>query len=329
MLAYEKIPFQAVYRARKAVQPWILNTPLRPVTGLSTASDASLYFKLENFQYTGSFKLRGAAFKMLNLSPAARQRGVVAVSTGNHGRAVAYMGQQLGIPVTVCLSQAVPVNKVAAIEALGAQLLRIGQSQDEAMEAGLKLQRDKGLSLIPPFDDPEIIAGQGTLALEILEVLPELAHLIVPVSGGGLISGLALALKSVNPSIRVSGVSMEHGAVMYASQQAGQPVALPEEETLADSLRGGIGLQNQYTFELVASAVDELIRVSEAEIWQALQQALFVEQLVLEGAAAVGIAAVLAAKIQPRGPTALILSGANLAPEILVRLSAGHEYGKS
>ncbi|MCB0209109.1 MAG: pyridoxal-phosphate dependent enzyme, partial [Anaerolineae bacterium] len=262
---------------------------------------------------TGAFKLRGATSKLLSLTAEERGRGVIAVSTGNHGRAVAYVAGQLGITAAVCISERVPENKVKALRQLKAEVVIHGQSQDEAEVRAKQIQDERGATLIPPFDDAHIIAGQGTLGLELLADAPKLDTVLVPLSGGGLIAGVALALKAANPNIRVVGISMERAAVMYRSLQAGQPVQLPEEPTLADSLQGGIGLHNQYTLAMVQQYVDDVILLTEAEIAAGMAFAFFEHHLVLEGAGAVGIAALLCDKVPHLGQhVAVVLSGGNV-----------------
>ena len=269
--------------------------------------------KLETLQPIRAFKLRGAANAILNLEREAQQRGVITVSTGNHGRAVAYVARSLGISATVCLSNLVPQNKLDALRQLEAEVLIHGQSQDEAALRAAELQGERGLAMIHPFDDQHIIAGQGTIGLELLLDLPQIDTVLVPLSGGGLISGIALALKSANPAIRVIGISMEHGAAMYESLQAGHPIEVSEAESLADSLGGGVGLDNRYTFSLVQQFVDDAILVSEKDIARGMAYAFHEHHLVTEGAGAVGIAALLAGKIAHLGKSvAIIISGGNV-----------------
>jgi len=206
----------------------------------------------------------------------------------------------------------VPANKVAAVEALGAEVRIIGRSQDDAQVEVARLVQEEGLTEVPPFDHAAVIAGQGTIGLEILADLPDVAHVLVPLSGGGLASGVAVAIKGLRPQARVIGVSMARGAAMQASLAAGQPTAVEELETLADSLGGGIGLDNRYTFALCRALLDDVILLSEEEIAAGIRHAFLVEGEVVEGAGAVGIAAVLAGKVRPDGPTAIIVSGANI-----------------
>ena len=215
---------------------------------------------MEHRQITGSFKLRGATNAILSLSDDERRRGVVGVSTGNHGRGLAHAAARAGVRAIICMSALVPENKVAAIRDLGAEVRIVGRSQDDAQEEVDRLVRDEGMTMIPPFDHPAVIAGQGTLGLEMLEDVPDLAEVLVPLSGGGLIAGIALAVKAdAARGIRVTGISMERGAAMAESLAAGQPAVTPERPTLANSLGGGVGLDNRYTFAMVRDLVDRVV----------------------------------------------------------------------
>jgi threonine dehydratase len=281
-----------------------------------------VFLKCENLQETGAFKIRGAANKLGALSGDQKARGVIAFSTGNHGRGVAHVGRKLGLRVVVCLSERVPRYRVEAMEALGAEVVRHGASQDQAYLKTLELIDRQGLTLVPPFDDPEIIAGQGVIGLEIMEDHPQLDTVVVPLSGGGLIAGVALAVKSVNPAVRVVGVSMEAAPAMRASLQAGRPVEIEEKDSLADALLGGIGLDNQYTFNMTRDLVDETILVAEDEIADGMFFVFDRHRLVVEGAGAVGVSALISGKIQNPGRAALVLSGGNVDPALLVRIAA-------
>ena len=292
----------------------VLRTPLLPSQALSQQADAPIFLKLENRQETGSFKLRGATNAILCLAEGARSRGFVTASTGNHGRALAHAAKALGARATVCLSALVPANKVEAIRSLGADVRIVGHSQDDAMREVERLARENGMCFVPPFDDPAVIAGQGTLGLEIADDLPETALVLVPLSGGGLASGVAAAIKGRRPGARVVGVSMERGAAMAASLAAGVPIDVPEVETLADSLGGGIGLDNRLTFRMCRELLDDVILLSEDEIAAGIRHAARIEGEVVEGAGAVGMAALLAGKIRPDGPTVVVVSGGNIEP---------------
>lgn len=310
-----------IFEARERIAPLAQHTPLLFSSILSERTDAAIHLKLETLQETGTFKVRGAANKLLSLGDEQRARGVVTASTGNHGRAVSHVAAKLGVRAVVCLSERVPQNKVDALRRSGAELVIEGQSQDHAAERALALGEEQDLTMIHPFDDPLVIAGQGTIGLEMLNDLPDLDTAIIPLSGGGLISGIALALKSAVPAMRVIGVSMERAPVMYHSLQAGHPVEMPEEETLADSLLGGIGLNNQFTFDIVQQLVDDVVLVSEEEIANAMVFLLREHHLLAEGAGAVGVAALLADKIAGLGENvALVISGGNVALEDLLRI---------
>jgi threonine dehydratase len=302
-----------IWQARQAIAPLVRRTPLVRSEALSRWLGRSVHLKLDNLQTTGAFKLRGATNRLLQLSDPERARGVVAVSTGNHARAVAHAARVQGVRAVVCMSPLVPANKVEAVRALGAEVKIVGRNQDEAEVVAKELAAERGLTFVSPFDDPFVIAGQGTIGLELLEDLPALDCVLVPLSGGGLIGGIALALKRADPAIRVIGVSMERGPAMARSLEAGRPVAVEEEEGLADSLGGGIGLDNRYTFGLVRKYVDETVLVSEEEIAAAMRHCYRQERQIVEGAAAVGVAALLAGRIRRPGENlVVVLSGGNV-----------------
>lgn len=298
--------------ARRRIAGTIQPTPIRLSASLSDRTGAPVHLKLEHTQTTGSFKLRGAANAVLNLPDDRKAHGVVGVSTGNHGRALAYAARQNSVRCIICMSSLVPENKVEGIRAQGAEVRIIGTSQDDAQVEVEKLVREHGMTMIPPFDHPDVIAGQGTLGLDLLEQVPDAEAVLVQVSGGGLISGVAAALKARKPDIRVIGVSMERGAAMHESQKAGKPVQVAEQATLADSLGGGIGLDNRLTFNMVRDLVDDILLVSEAEIAAAVRYAYWQEQQVIEGSGSVGIAALLTGRFRPKGPTVALLSGGNI-----------------
>jgi threonine dehydratase len=312
-----------VLEARRRIAGLALRTPLVRADALSERLGSEVLLKLETLQPIGAFKIRGAANALLSLSQEQRRRGVVCASTGNHGRAVAWVARSLGIPATICLSALVPEERAKAIEALGARVRRVGRNQDEAMEDVAHAVANEGMTEVSPFDDPQVISGQGTIGLELLEERPDLEAILVPLSGGGLAGGIALAAKTLKPGIRVIGVSMEQGAAMHESIAAGRPVAVEEVPSLADSLGGGIGLANGWTFELCGRLLDETVLVSESEIYRGIRHLLLEERQVAEGAAAVGAAALLAGKIRPKGPTALVISGRNIGREALARIAAG------
>jgi threonine dehydratase len=311
-----------IYLARKRISGIARRSPLIYSQVLTDRLGSEVYLKLENLQETGSFKIRGAANAILALSPEEKSRGVIAFSTGNHGRAVAYVASRLGIKAVICLSIRVPAYRVDAMQMLGAQVIQQGSSQDEAYACALEIQEKQRLTMISPFDDPLVIAGQGTIALEIIEDLPDVTTAVVPVSGGGLIAGIALALKSMNPSVAVTGVSMDCAPAMYHSLKAGKPVEVEEKDSLADALLGGIGLDNRYTFQLVEDHVARILLVSESEIAEAMFFCLDQQRLVIEGAGAVGVSAILSGNIRdPGSKTVVVLSGGNVDVATLVQIA--------
>jgi threonine dehydratase len=311
--------------ARARITGTVRPTPVDASPSLSEAAGVPVWLKGEHHQHTGSFKLRGAANAVAMLEPEERARGVVAASTGNHGRALAYAAREAGARAVICMSRLVPHNKVAAIDALGAEIRIVGRSQDEAQREVDRLVREESLAMVPPFDDPRVIAGQGTLGLEMLEAVPDMAAALVPLSGGGLIAGIAAALKARRRAIRVIGISMERGAAMDASLKAGRPVEVEELPTLADSLGGGIGLENRATFTMVRDLVDEVVLLTEPEIAGGVRHCYWQERQVVEGAGGVGAAAIVARKVALDGPAMVLLSGANIDMGLHHRLISGED----
>lgn len=301
-----------ILQAQERISARVERTPLTLSASLSAHCGVPVHLKLESHQPTGSFKLRGATNAVLSLSDEARQRGLVTASTGNHGRALAHAAKTEGVRAVVCMSALVPSNKVEAVRALGAEVRIVGRSQDDAQEEVERLVRQDGLTAIPPFDHADVIAGQGTIGLEIADACPEAELVLVPLSGGGLAAGVAAGIKARLPQARVIGISMVRGAAMHASLRAGKPVSVEELETLADSLGGGIGLQNRYTFGLCRDLLDDVVLLSEEEIAAGIRHAFVAEGETVEGAGAVGIAALLAGKVDVRGPMIVLVSGRNI-----------------
>ena len=298
--------------ARSRIADKIDRTATVQSAALSEIAGAPVFLKMEHRQTTGSFKLRGASNALASLAPEARSRGVVAASTGNHGRALAHAAKLEGVRAVICMSRLVPENKVAEIRRLGAEVHIVGDSQDDAQCEVERLVRDERLAMVPPFDDPAVVAGQGTLGLEMMEAVPAARTVLVQLSGGGLASGIAAAVKGLSPSTRVIGISMRRGAAMKASLDAGRPVHVQELPTLADSLGGGIGLSNKLTFAMCRALLDDVVLLTEAEIAAGVRHAYAVEREVVEGAGAVGIAAILAGKVRLEGETVVLLSGRNI-----------------
>lgn len=329
-MAIGDVTAQQIYLARQRIASVVRRTLLIPSPALGETVGASVYLKPESLQETGSFKIRGATNKMLSLTRDEKARGVIAISTGNHGRAVSYVAKRLGIKAMICIPEGTAGNKVEGIERLGGEILVCGQTYDEAEDEALRMAKDRGLTMINPYDDPSVIAGQGTIGLELLEDLPEVDTVLVPVGGGGLISGIALALKSANSTNRVTGVSMDRAPVMYHSLRAGAPIRMEQEESIADALLGGIGLDNKYSFRMVQEYVDDFVLVSEEEIAQGMAFALEKHHLVVEGAGAVGIAALLKSKVRGVGRNvAVLLSGGNVDVPLLLKIARKHAEGRS
>ncbi len=303
----------------------VRTTPVVRSSSLESAAGVPIHLKLEHTQITGSFKLRGALNAIARLDEAAKANGVVGVSTGNHGRGLAYAARAAGVPCIICMSSLVPQAKIDGIKSHGAEVRIVGQSQDDAQVEVDRLVAEEGMSMIPPFDHRHIIAGQGTVGLELLDQVPDAETVLVPVSGGGLISGVAAAVKAQKPHIRIVGVSMERGAAMHASQKAGRPVAVEELPTLADSLGGGIGLDNRLTFAMTRDLVDDIVLVSESEIAAAIRHAYWEERQIIEGSGSVGIAALLSGKVDVSGPTAVLVSGGNIDMKQHHRIISGED----
>lgn len=308
----ERVSLDEIRKAARRIAGRVERTATVDSPSLSERLGVPVRLKLEQRQTTGSFKLRGATNAISRLSTKERARGVVAASTGNHGRALALAAKLEGVRAVICMSRLVPENKVAEIRRLGAEIRIVGKSQDDAQEEVDRLVAGEGFVMVPPFDHPSIIAGQGTLGLELVEQTPDIETVLVPLSGGGLAAGVAAAVKGLRPSTRVIGISMRRGAAMKASLDAGKPVAVEELPTLADSLGGGIGLDNQYTFAMCRDLLDDVILLDETEIAAGIRHAYEAEREIVEGAGAVGIAALLAGKVRAAGSIVAVVSGRNI-----------------
>jgi threonine dehydratase len=308
------ISLRDVYAAARRIKGYAVRTPFIPSPYLAGEGRASeLFLKLESMQNSGAFKVRGAANRILSLKDEEKKRGVITFSTGNHGKAVAFVAGKSGIGATVCLSEHVPSYRADMIRGLGAEVHIEGKSQDEAEAAYYRLQSERDSIPVVPFDDPAVIAGQGTVALEMLEEQPDLDILLVPLSGGGLLAGMALTAKAVNRDLKIIGVSIERSPAMLESVRAGEPVTVEEKETLADSLLGGIGQKNRYTLPIISRFVDHHVVVTEDDIEKGMFFALARHSLVVEGAAAVGIGAILSSKVDISGKkVGLVITGSSV-----------------
>ncbi len=293
-----------VLAAAKRIAPLVRRTPQIETEPLRAESGArAIHLKLESLQNTGAFKVRGASNRILSLTDAERARGVITFSTGNHGKAVSYVAREAGVRAVICMSEHVPAYRAEAIRALGAEVVIKGHSQDEAEIEYVRIRDDEGMVPVVPFDDPWVVCGQGTVAVEMLTCNPEIDTLLVPLSGGGLLAGMAMTAKSIKPGVRVIGVSISQSPAMLESLRAGKPVAVEEKDTLADSLLGGIGVENRFTLPLIERYVDEHVVIDEPEIEAGLYYALESHSLVIEGGSAVGIAAIQSGKVNVRGRT--------------------------
>ncbi|MGD9133455.1 MAG: pyridoxal-phosphate dependent enzyme [Desulfobacterales bacterium] len=310
------------YQAHSRIKPLIRQTPVIASSDLAEKSGArTVHLKLECLQNTGSFKVRGAANKILNLSDKEKKRGVITFSTGNHGKAVAYVAAQIGVNAVVCLSEHVASYRVVMIKALGAEVSLKGHSQDEAEKNYQQLMASRGLVPVVPFDDPMIIAGQGTIALETLSALPDTDIFMIPLSGGGLLAGAAMVAKSINPCVHVVGLSIERSPAMIKSLKAGMPVQVKENDSIADSLLGGIGFDNEYTLRMVDKFTDEHLLISEEEIKDGMFYIFDKQRLIVEGAGAVAIGALIHKKINVNGKRVVaLLSGSSINSEEYIRI---------
>ena len=308
-----------VQRARERLTGIIPVTPCSYSETLSLMTGARVHVKLENLQMTGSFKERGAANLLAQLSTSERRRGVIAASAGNHGLAVAFHAARLGIAAVIVMPIWAPLIKVMAARRHGAEVVLHGDGYDEAFARAKEIEAERDLVFVHPFDDPRIIAGQGTIGLELLEQRPDLDAVIVPVGGGGLIGGIALALKEQRPGVQVIGVQAEEIPAMKAALAAAQRVTLPAAATIADGI--AVRRVGEHTFDLARRYVDDVVSVSEEEIANAILLLLEIEKTVAEGAGAAALAALVNAKVALAGKTVvLILSGGNIDVNLISRI---------
>lgn len=309
-----------IEQARHRISKGVLYSPCVASAALSELTGMRIFCKLDNLQRTGSFKERGARNALFQLSGEQRERGVVAASAGNHALGLAYHGALLDIPVTVVMPRFAPLIKSSTCRRFGANVILHGETFAAAKEEAERLGREKGFSYIHGYDDPAIIAGQGTMGLEILEQVPKAEAVIVPIGGGGLIAGVAAALKARRPKLRVVGVESFRAPTFTKALRVGRPVKIPSATTLADGL--SVPQIGAYAFTIAKSLVDEVVRVSEDEIALAILRILEREKTVVEGAGATPLAACLSGKLNHlRGKcVVLALCGGNIDPNILDRV---------
>ncbi|MBK7271824.1 MAG: threonine ammonia-lyase [Actinomycetales bacterium] len=307
-----------VRAARELLVGVVTTTPLEHSRGLSERVGVPVYLKCENLQRAGSFKIRGAYTRMSRLSEAERVRGVVAASAGNHAQGVALAAQLLGISATVFMPVGAPLPKLAATRAYGATVQLHGDTLDEALVAALEYAASTGAVLIHPFDHPDIVAGQGTCGLEILEQLPDVKTILVSTGGGGLVGGIAVAAKSLRPDVRVIGVQAEQAAAWPLSLAAGTPVAVDSMQTMADGI--AVGRPGPVPFEVVSNLVDDMVTVSEAALSRAVVFLLERAKVVAEPAGAAAVARLLEGPGPLEGPVVAVVSGGNIDPLLLLRI---------
>lgn len=308
-------------RARENVAPHVYHTPLLTSRSLSEATGFDIRLKAELFQRGGAYKVRGPMNKIAHMSDEERARGVICSSAGNHSQGVAIAARQYGVKAVVVMAENATKSKIAATEGYGAEVVLHGRIWDEANEKALELVEQRGLTYIHPFDDPVLIAGQGTLGLEILEDFPEVQLVIVPIGGGGLISGVSMALKSTNPDIRVIGVESSGAPAMKQSVEAGHRITLDHVDCVIDGLR--VKRVGENTRSVVSRFVDEIVTLPDSQIFDAVLWLMARTKLVTEGAAAAPVGALLQGLIhaEPGTKVVVVLSGGNLDVEQLRGMS--------
>ncbi|MBS0180887.1 MAG: threonine ammonia-lyase [Nitrospira sp.] len=313
------VNLESIEAAATRIGPSIYESPLVHSKTLSRLSGNAIFLKLENLQMTGSFKERGALNRILTMTDDERRQGVIAASAGNHGQGVAYHATQRGIPVQIWMPRSTPLIKLTATRAYGADIVLHGDNYDEACESAMERSVQRKAAFIHPFDDDAVIAGQGTIGLELLKQNPALDVIVVPVGGGGLIGGVGCAVKERNPAVQVIGVQTGRLPSMQAALQQQQLVDLPAKSTLADGI--AVRKAGARTLPLACKYVDRLVTVEEDEIAEAILMLLEGEKTVAEGAGAVALAAVLQAKTGHRGKNiAVLVSGGNLDVTLLARI---------
>jgi threonine dehydratase len=306
-----QLTIQKVKEAQQNIKGVARKTPLFYSSMFSKETGCTVYLKCENKQKTGAFKLRGAYNKIVCLSEEERKSGVVASSAGNHAQGVAYAATSFGIKSTIVMPKTAPQSKVQATKGYGADVVQFGEVYDECYGKAVEIQRETGATFVHPFNDIDVMAGQGTIALEILEELPETDVIIVPIGGGGLISGIAVAAKAMKPSIKIIGVQASIIASSKASIEKGEIVTLPGVKSLADGI--AVKTPGDISFEYIKRYVDEIVTVSEDEIAYGIFSLIEKSKLVPEGAGAVAIAALLAGKIKMQGKNVVaLISGGNI-----------------
>lgn len=306
--------------ARRLLDGIINKTPVVADSRLSKETGANVFLKAESMQKSGSFKIRGAYNTISRLSDEEKSRGVIAASAGNHAQGVAYAAQLLGVHSTIVLPVHAPLTKVMATKDLGAHVVMHGSTFDEAVAYSKELQQERGFTYVHAFDNPNVVAGQGTIGLEIVESLPEISTIIVPIGGGGIISGIAIAAKILKPSVRIVGVQSENVSWVKPSLEAGRPVIPEPRPTIADGI--AVKTPGELTLPLIQSYVDEIVEVSDEEVAHGIFHCVSHSRLVVEGAGAAGVAALIAGKFDVNeGETiCAVLCGGNIDANLLARV---------
>ena len=306
-----------VYRASYALKDVIRKTDI--IYAPNLRKDAKIYLKTENLQVTGSFKVRGSYYKMSTLSSEEKARGVIACSAGNHAQGVALSAQKNGIKAVICLPDGAPISKIEATKSYGAEVCLVEGVYDDAYRKALELRDQMGYTFIHPFDDEDVIAGQGTIGLELIEQLPNLDAVIVPVGGGGLISGIAYTIKTLNPKVKVYGVQAQGAPSMYKSIKDGKIEELSSVSTIADGI--AVKKPGTLTYEICSKYVDDIVTVTDDEISAAILALMEQQKLVTEGAGAISVAAAMFGKVDIKGKNVIcLLSGGNIDVTILSRV---------
>ncbi len=314
-----KLTLDNIYKASYVLKNVVRKTDVIYAPKLKPGTE--LYLKTENLQVTGSFKVRGAYYKMSQLTPEEKAKGVIACSAGNHAQGVALAAQKNGIKATICLPDGAPISKIEATKSYGAEICLVNGVYDDAYKKALELRDENGYTFIHPFNDPDVISGQGTIALELYEQIPDLDAVIVPVGGGGLISGVAFAIKQLNPNVKVYGVQAAGAPSMKNSLADGKIETLPSVKTIADGI--AVKEPGDLTYDICSKYVDEIVTVTDDEISAAILALMEQHKLVAEGAGAVPVAAAMFDKIDLKGKKAVcVVSGGNIDVTILSRVIA-------
>ena len=309
--AHTSVTIADIWEAYKLLKPQLHHTPLAPSRTLRDITGADIYLKAENMQRSGSFKVRGASYKISRLSKEEYSRGVIAASAGNHAQGVAIAAAQYNVSCTIVMPETAPLAKVTATQGYGAEVVLHGFTYDDAYQYCLELQQETGATFIHAFDDPDIIAGQGTLVLEMLSDLPDADALIVPIGGGGLIAGITIAARALRPNIKIIGVQAEGAAGCRASLDAGELRTLPSIATIADGI--AVKRPGTLTFPIIQNLVDDVVMVNDEAIIGAVLLLMERSKMLVEGAGAAGVAAMLSGVVKLDGKRVLVpLTGGNI-----------------